>query len=172
MMVDSMSATSRCLRRCSPSSGTRLTSIGRAASASAMRCLRGTTSAPGSAISRASQASPGASQLSRITSRPVSRRRPVSMVAASRVAAPGAPVSTRAWFVPGVIGACSLLRSLDGGADHRLGFGGLAPALHLHPLAGLQVLVVLEEVLHLLQRDLRQVGVVAHVLVALGELWH
>ena len=48
------------------------------------------------------------------------------------------------------------LRPLDRLADHPLRLRGIAPAEHLHPFARLQILVVLEEVPHLLQRDLRQ----------------
>jgi hypothetical protein len=40
---------------------------------------------------------------------------------------------------------------------------GVTPAAELYPLTGFEVLVVFEEVLNLLQRDLRQVGVVVHV---------
>src|SRR5690606_38356597 len=53
-----------------------------------------------------------------------------------------------------------------GFADVAAGLGGIAPASHLHPLAAFQVLVVLEEVLDLLARDLRQVGVFEHALIA------
>ena len=42
-------------------------------------------------------------------------------------------------------------------ADQTLGLGGVAPVLGLDPLAGLEVLVVLEEVLDLLARVLRDV---------------
>ncbi len=49
---------------------------------------------------------------------------------------------------------------------------GVAPAHHLHPLRAFQILVVLEEVTHLHERDLRQVGVVVHVLVATRQAWH
>src|SRR5262249_3724916 len=64
-----------------------------------------------------------------------------------------------------------LLRgSSHGLADQLPGLLCVAPATHFHPLTGLQILVVLEKVLHLLQRDARQVGVVGDVLVALGEL--
>jgi hypothetical protein len=45
------------------------------------------------------------------------------------------------------------------------------PAADLDPFAGLEVLVVLEEVRHLVQRDLRQIGVVEHLFIAFGELW-
>ena len=43
-----------------------------------------------------------------------------------------------------------LLRALDAFQDQPLGFGRIAPAQHLHPLARLEILVVLEEVLDLL----------------------
>ena len=44
-----------------------------------------------------------------------------------------------------------------------------APAEHLHPLADLEILVVSEEMLDLLVRDLRQIGVLEHFLVATRE---
>ena len=47
---------------------------------------------------------------------------------------------------------------------------GAAPAQDLHPFAGLEILVVLEEVLDLLQRDVGQVGVRLHLVVALRQL--
>src|SRR5688500_9953319 len=50
---------------------------------------------------------------------------------------------------------------LDRLLDERLGLGRVGPALGLDPLAGLEVLVVLEEVLDLLAREL---GDVVHVL--------
>ena len=68
--------------------------------------------------------------------------------------------------------ALSFLRPLDRLRDHPRRLRGIAPAEHLHPFAGLQILVVLEEVPHLLQGDLGQVGVVHHMRVALGELRH
>src|SRR3990170_8245504 len=46
---------------------------------------------------------------------------------------------------------------LDARKHDRLGLGGVAPALGLDPLAGLEILVVLEEVLDLLARELRDV---------------
>ena len=68
-------------------------------------------------------------------------------------------------------GSCSAgLGALDRLDDQPLGLGRIAPAGDLHPLARLEVLVVLEEVLDLVERDLRQVGVVEDVLVALREL--
>ncbi len=56
--------------------------------------------------------------------------------------------------------------------NHLLRLVGVAPAQHLHPLGGLEVLVVLEEVLDLLEGDLRQIRVVVHLLVATRELRH
>src|SRR5215468_6406928 len=67
---------------------------------------------------------------------------------------------------------CGALGALDGRADQPLGLRGIAPSLHLHPLSGFKVLVVFEEVLHLLKRNPRQVRIVGDVRVALGELWH
>src|SRR5690349_12408513 len=68
--------------------------------------------------------------------------------------------------------ACALLllRSLDAFHDQRLRFRNVAPLQHLHPFAFLEILVVLEEMLDLLQRDLGKVAVVFHLVVALGEL--
>src|SRR5215510_3135265 len=48
----------------------------------------------------------------------------------------------------------------------------IAPAEYLDPLAGLEVLVVLEEVLDLPDRDLRHLRIFGDVGVALGELRH
>src|SRR4249920_2313956 len=67
-----------------------------------------------------------------------------------------------------------LHRSFAPGALDRLGdqaarFLDAAPALQLHPFAGLEVLVVQEEMLDLMPGDLRQVGVRLHVDVALGD---
>ncbi|EGE56063.1 hypothetical protein RHECNPAF_750022 [Rhizobium etli CNPAF512] len=66
--------------------------------------------------------------------------------------------------------AFRLLGTLDGLEDKRAGFAGIAPAEDLHPLAGLQILVVLEEVLDLLQRDLRKVRIILHLLIAQRQL--
>ena len=54
--------------------------------------------------------------------------------------------------------------------DQPLGLLGIAPADDLDPLAGLEILVVLEEVLDLLERDVGQVGVALDALVALRQL--
>src|SRR5437868_214765 len=62
----------------------------------------------------------------------------------------------------------TFLSPLDRLGDQALRLRAIAPADHLHPFAGLEILVVLEEMLDLLQRDLRHVGVVHHVLIALG----
>ena len=51
----------------------------------------------------------------------------------------------------------ALLDRLD---DHLLGVGRVMPAVDLDPFAGLEILVVLEEMRDLVERDLRQVGVV------------
>ena len=72
---------------------------------------------------------------------------------------------------PGMTTASSLrLRPLDAFLDQPVRVLGAAPAQHLHPFAGLEILVVLEEVLDLLQRDLGQVAVGLHLVVALGQL--
>src|SRR5512144_1176282 len=49
-------------------------------------------------------------------------------------------------------------RSLHALADQPEGFVRLAPAFHLDPLAGFQVLVVSEEMRHLVAQDLRQLA--------------
>src|SRR5271154_5835470 len=51
-----------------------------------------------------------------------------------------------------------------------LRWGGAAPAQDLDPFFGFEILVVLEEVLDLLQRDVGQVAVGLHLVVALGQL--
>ncbi|KIU00301.1 hypothetical protein QU38_02825, partial [Staphylococcus aureus] len=61
-----------------------------------------------------------------------------------------------------------LLRPLDAFEDQFAGFVGVAPAQHLHPLALLEILVVLEEVLDLLEHDRRQVLPLADVRI-IGE---
>ena len=53
--------------------------------------------------------------------------------------------------------------------DQLVSVLGAAPAQHLHPFALLEILVVLEEVLDLLQRDIGKVVVIPHLVVALGE---
>ena len=63
-----------------------------------------------------------------------------------------------------------LLRALDALEDQPVGFRSVTPFNHLHPFAGLEILVVLEEVLDLLQGDLREVAVVPDLVVALGQL--
>ena len=65
-------------------------------------------------------------------------------------------------FNPSVSPALSL-------PDHPLRHVGTLPVADLDPLAGLEILVVLEEVLDLLQRDRRQIGVAADAVVAPGE---
>ena len=49
-----------------------------------------------------------------------------------------------------------LLRALDPFQDQPAGVLGVAPAQHLDPFALLEILVVLEEVLDLLERDVWQ----------------
>src|SRR6185295_19693482 len=63
-----------------------------------------------------------------------------------------------------------LLRPLDAFQDQPVGVLGAAPAQHLHPLALFEILVVLEEVLDLLQRDVGKVAVRPDLVVALGQL--
>ena len=63
----------------------------------------------------------------------------------------------------------SACRALDGGYDGGAGLFGAAPAEHLDPLAVFEVLVVLEEVLDLLERDVRQILVLVDGLVAAGQ---
>ena len=48
-------------------------------------------------------------------------------------------------------------------------FGGVAPTEDLDPFLGLEILVMGEEMLDLLDRDRRQIGMVVDVGVALGE---
>ena len=52
------------------------------------------------------------------------------------------------------------LRPVNAFHDQALGVFGAAPAEDLHPFVGLEILVVLEEVLDLLQRDIGKVVVV------------
>jgi hypothetical protein len=44
------------------------------------------------------------------------------------------------------------------------------PVADLHPFAGLQILVVFEEMLDLLERYLGQVGIFVDILIAAGEM--
>src|SRR6478736_9529186 len=74
-----------------------------------------------------------------------------------------APITSSTLMSPG---------TRNGGTDQLAGLGRIAPAQHLHPLGGLQILVVLEEVLDLHHRDVGQVRVVVHMLVAASELGH
>src|SRR6187200_1914658 len=61
------------------------------------------------------------------------------------------------------------LRPFDAFDDQPLGVVGIAPAQHLDPFAGFEILVVLEEVLDLLQRDVGKVVVVLHLVIALRQ---
>src|SRR5436190_17765498 len=63
-----------------------------------------------------------------------------------------------------------LLRALDALEDQPVGFRSVTPFNHLHPFAGLEILVVLDEALDLLQGDVRQVAVVSDLVIALGQL--
>ena len=56
--------------------------------------------------------------------------------------------------------------------DQSAGVVSAAPVQHLDPFAGFEILVVLEEVLDLLQRDLRQVGVVFRPCRSAGSVRH
>ena len=62
--------------------------------------------------------------------------------------------------------AVRLLGALDRLGDEPARFARVADVVDLRPLAGLEILVVPEEVLDLLHRDLRQIGVVRHLVVA------
>src|SRR4051794_1938849 len=62
------------------------------------------------------------------------------------------------------------VRAGDAFEDQLVGVFGVSPAQHLHPLALFQVLVVLEKMLDLLQRDFRQVAIGLHLVVALRQL--
>src|SRR4051794_34143681 len=53
----------------------------------------------------------------------------------------------------------------DAFQDQLVRVFGATPAQHFDPFAGLEILVVLEEVLDLLQRDLGQVAVGLHLVV-------
>src|ERR1700692_4723756 len=72
---------------------------------------------------------------------------------------------------PGMTTASSLpLRARDAFEDQPVRVLGAASAQHLRPFAGLEILVVLEEVLDLMQRDVGQVAIGLHLVVALGQL--
>src|SRR6202521_4900097 len=62
------------------------------------------------------------------------------------------------------------LRPLAALEDETMRLLRTAPARHLDPLLRLEVLVVLEKMLDLLDRDLRKVDVGLHRVVAAGEL--
>src|ERR1700737_1288166 len=63
-------------------------------------------------------------------------------------------------------------RPLDRAHDVVLGLVSISPACHLDPLAGFQVLIVLEEVLYLLDGDFRQVSVVVDLLIPSCQTRH
>jgi hypothetical protein len=63
-----------------------------------------------------------------------------------------------------------LLRPFDAFHDQPEGVLCAAPAQHLDPFAGFEILVMLEEVLDLLQRDIGEVAVGFDLVVALGQL--
>src|SRR6185437_7507813 len=72
---------------------------------------------------------------------------------------------------PGMTARPSLpLCARDAFRDQLVRILGPAPAQHLDPFAGLEILVVLEEMLDLLQRDFGQVAIAPHLVVALGQL--
>src|SRR5258708_4077611 len=58
----------------------------------------------------------------------------------------------------------------DAFQDQLVRILGATPSQYLHPFPGFEVLVVLEEVLDLLQRDVGQIAVGPHLVVALGQL--
>ena len=64
----------------------------------------------------------------------------------------------------------SFLRALNAVRDQLAGFRSIAPADDLDPFAGLKILVVGEEVLDLLEGDLRQVAVIGDGVEALGDM--
>src|SRR5690242_7184517 len=78
---------------------------------------------------------------------------------------PTASISDRS-EAPGKSAAA--LGALDGRGDQGARLLDAAPAQQLDPLAGLEVLVVDEEMLDLLARDLRQVVIALHADIALG----
>src|SRR5690554_4828794 len=69
-----------------------------------------------------------------------------------------------------MVEAQSALVGVDGVFDSFLGGCSVVPALHFHPLAGLQSLVVLEEVTNLVAQQFRQVFDFTNVVVGLGQL--
>src|SRR5262245_20673528 len=72
---------------------------------------------------------------------------------------------------PGFRGGPSLLLvSSERLENFSAGFVSVAPAFNFYPLALLEILVVLEEVLDLLQQQGRQVGVFLDVHVQLAQL--
>src|SRR5690606_33355940 len=62
------------------------------------------------------------------------------------------------------------LCAFDSLNNHLLGIGRVVPPADLDPLAGFEILIVLEEMRHLVERDFRQVGVVEHIFVAPGDM--
>ncbi len=56
------------------------------------------------------------------------------------------------------------------GGDEGAALGSIAPTQNLHPFAGFEILVVAEEMLDLIERDLRQIGIIVNLLVARREL--
>src|SRR5690348_4146068 len=64
------------------------------------------------------------------------------------------------------------LGTLDCAHDKILRLPGIAPADDLDPLGGFEVLVVFEEMLHLVHGDVRQIGVVVYLLVTTRQSWN
>src|SRR5947209_5114029 len=82
--------------------------------------------------------------------------------------APGGP--NRTTLIPH--SAFSALCPRDRLDDEPARFSAVTPADHLHPFSGLQILVVLKEMLDLLDGDLRHVRDLVDVGVALGQFRH
>src|SRR5262245_5583475 len=64
----------------------------------------------------------------------------------------GSRASTRRFSMAGVLGP------LDGCTDELFGLTGITPSLRFHPFSRLKVLIMLEEVPHLLEHDHGQIG--------------
>ena len=62
------------------------------------------------------------------------------------------------------------LLACNGLADQALCIIGIEPVADADPFARLQILVVFEEMLDLLQGDIRQVGEIVHLVVTFGQM--
>src|SRR4249920_3885793 len=94
-----------------------------------------------------------------------SRSRDVSISSAPRVTLKGTsspPVATALSRLLGLEGRLVARHAVD---DLLLGLDGVDPDADAHPLARLEILVVLEEVRDLARRDLRQVTRRLHIAV-------